>query len=45
MKTPQQKPFWEDMRNPITMQKVTKQDDPNKTAYNKAYYKNQKQTL
>lgn len=39
MKTHQIKPFWDDMRNPITMHKVTHQDNPKKTLINKDYYK------
>lgn len=38
-KEAQRKPFWEDMRNPVTMHKVTRQDDPKKSNYNKEYYK------
>lgn len=39
MKTTATKPFWETMHNPITMHKVTRQDDPKKSDYNKKYYK------
>lgn len=39
MKNQEQKPFWHDMRNPITMQKVTRHEYYDKTAYNKQYYK------
>lgn len=36
--TPTQKPFWEDMRNPITMYKVTRQTNQMQKLYNKNNY-------
>lgn len=35
----QQKPFWENMQNPITMHKISRNDIPSKAEYNKNRYK------